>query len=185
MGEERTGALRVRVAAALGQQALSDRELARRAGVDIHTVVRLLYEDCGISRRSAAKVTGALGMTLATATAPLACRACRDMPPPGYKCLGCDAETPPGEVVPVTVTEPVLLTVVSYESGAARIMADRKYQVGHLLGEAYRVRAHLWPVADEWPARPGKVEQVTYRLVRDARSGLRERLATKGPWWTA
>jgi AraC-like DNA-binding protein len=182
MGEERTGALRTRVAAALGQQALSDRELARRAGVDIHTVTRLLYEDYGISRRSAAKVTGALGMTLATATAPLACRACRDMPPAGYRCLACGAETIAGAAV--VTDELARLTLVTYEPRAARIMADRKYQVGLVLGEFYCTRAYLWPVADKWP-NPREAEQVTFRRLRDARRGLRERLAERGPWWTA
>jgi hypothetical protein len=82
----------------------------------------------------------------------------------------------------VTGDKPVRLTVVSYEPGAARIMADRKYQVGLVLGEFYCTRAYLWPAADKWP-NPREAEEVTFRRLRDARRGLRERLAERGPWW--
>lgn len=100
MGEEQAGALRVRVGAALGQQALTDRELARRAGVDIHTVARLLNGPGGIGRRNAAKITGALGMSLEAASAPVRCEGCKDMPAPGYGCLACGAVTPARQAAP-------------------------------------------------------------------------------------
>jgi hypothetical protein len=81
--------------------------------------------------------------------------------------------------------KPVLLTLPSYDIGAARIIADGKYQVGHVLGEFYGVRAYLWPAADERPGNPYEVEQAWFPLFRDARRVLRERVAEKGPWWTA
>lgn len=180
MGEERTEALRVRVAAALGQQALKDTDLARLAGVDIHTVGRLLNEQAGITRHSAVKITRALGMSLAAAVAPLACR---DMPPAGYRCLACGAETLAGAVA--VVNDLVRLTFVTYEPGAARIMADQRQQVGLVLGEFYGVRAYLWPVAGVRPGKPGEVEQARFGRLRDARRVLRERVAERGAWWTA
>jgi len=184
MGEERTEALRIRVAAALGQQALKDRDLARLAGVDIHTVGRLLNEDRGITRHSAAKIAGALGMSLEAAVAPLRCRACRDMPPAGYRCLACGAETPAGEVVPVTEAEPVRLTFPLYDFGAADILANGK-RAGICLDEGRGVwRAYLYPVLADRRVRADGCEELTARTLGELRRVLRERVELKGPWWT-
>jgi hypothetical protein len=78
---------------------------------------------------------------------------------------------------------PVRLTFPSYDIGAARIMAG-DLQVGHVLGEYWLWRAHLWAVADDFTCALS-AEQVTAPKLADIREKLRQRIADKGPWWKA
>jgi hypothetical protein len=80
---------------------------------------------------------------------------------------------------------PVRLTFPAYDMGAARIIADGKRDVGHVLGEFTGWRAYLWPEADLRPFQriPDPMESVWCLTLREVRAVLRERVAEKGPWW--
>jgi hypothetical protein len=79
--------------------------------------------------------------------------------------------------------KPVRLTFPSYDVGFARIIADGKWQTGHVLGEFYGWRAVLWECADVRPPNMRDMETVTERRLADLRRVLRERVELKGQWW--
>jgi hypothetical protein len=84
----------------------------------------------------------------------------------------------------VSKGRPVRLTFPPWDVGAARIIADGKYEVGRVLGEFTGWRAYLWP-ASHGQFDPYKVEEIWRLRLGEIRAVLRERVAIKGPWWTA
>jgi hypothetical protein len=79
---------------------------------------------------------------------------------------------------------PVRLTFPSYDIGAVNILANGKC-VGFALAEFWNWRAYLFPAATDRRIRPADCEEVTGGTLGELRRVLRERVALKGPWWTA
>jgi hypothetical protein len=86
---------------------------------------------------------------------------------------------------------PVRLTFPAYGPGAADILAGGR-SVGFCLDEgggshgyARRWRAYLYPAAqDRRMPKPDGCEEVTARTLAELRETLRERVETRGQWWT-
>jgi hypothetical protein len=80
--------------------------------------------------------------------------------------------------------KPVRITFPSYDIGSADIMVTGK-RAGICLAEFYCWRAYLYGTLTDRRSRTSECEEVTARTLGELRRVLRERVALKGPWWTA
>lgn len=84
---------------------------------------------------------------------------------------------------PVSAPRPVRLTFPSYDEGCADIMAAGR-RAGICLDEGNGWRAYLYPELTDRRIRVMGCEEVTARTLGELRAALRERVTTKGPWWS-